>query len=242
MQPAAKTLAERRTDATVELLLPTSHRCTLPMETKLVTTIFRKTPGVTRRESQMATTNLTNEETRRLDDDALVTVVSACQNGDRSAFRQLYDSCQQRVFRLAVRIVGLEDASDVTQQVFLQAFRSLRQFNGRSRFETWLYRMAVNESLQHLRRNRRWQYHVLDWEPMDESHPGEDAVKKELLEQALARIDPELRSIFLLREVEGLSYHDIAEVLRIPEGTVGSRLNRARRELKQHLSDLGFEP
>jgi RNA polymerase sigma-70 factor (ECF subfamily) len=143
------------------------------------------------------------------------------------------------VFRLAVRMVGLQDAADVTQQVFLQAFRSLEQFNGRSRFETWLYRLAVNESLQHLRRNRRWRYHALDWEPMDESHLGEDVERKELLEQAFARIDPELRSTFLLREVEGLSYHDIAEALQVPEGTVGSRLNQARRELRQILSDLG---
>ena len=136
-------------------------------------------------------------------------------------------------------MVGLQDAADVTQHVFLQAFRSLDQFSGRSRFETWLYRLAVNESLQHLRRNRRWRYHALDWEPMDESHHGEDAERKELLEQCFARIDPELRSIFLLREVEGLSYHDIAEALQIPKGTVGSRLNRARRELRQILSELG---
>ena len=70
------------------------------------------------------------------------------------------------------------------------------------------------------------------------SLPGVDAERKELLEQALARIDPELRSIFLLREVEKLSYHEIADAMQIPEGTVGSRLNRARRELRQRLSDL----
>ena len=104
-----------------------------------------------------------------------------------------------------------------------------------------MYRLAVNESLQHLRRNRR-KYRTLDWEPLDESQQPDGGEKKELLELALARIDPELRSIFLLREIEGLSYGDIAEALQIREGTVGSRLNRARRELKQHLSDLGFEP
>jgi RNA polymerase sigma-70 factor (ECF subfamily) len=65
---------------------------------------------------------------------------------------------------------------------------------------------------------------------------------KELLEQGLGKLVPELRSAFLLREVEGLSYNEIAEALQIPEGTVGSRLNRARRELKQHLIELGWEP
>jgi RNA polymerase sigma-70 factor (ECF subfamily) len=78
---------------------------------------------------------------------------------------------------------------------------------------------------------------------MDESR-GQDsqAEHKELLEKALARIDPELRAIFLLREVEELSYREIAEALNIPAGTVGSRLNRARHELQQHLKDLGWEP
>ena len=76
---------------------------------------------------------------------------------------------------------------------------------------------------------------------MDHSHHGDDAEHKEVLERALARIDPELRAIFLLREVDEMSYRSIAESLQIPEGTVGSRLNRARRELKQHLADLGYD-
>lgn len=198
----------------------------------------RGNPDVLRRTSPLSTSNEVGEETCRTDDEPLLEVVQACRQGDRTAPRRLYDACHHSVFRLAVRMVGLQDAADVTQQVFLQAFRSLSQFNGRSRFETWLYRLAVNESLQHLRRNRRWHYHALDWEPMDESQHGEDSERKEMLEQALAQIDPELRSIFLLREVEGLSYHDIADALQIPEGTVGSRLNRARRELRQFLSDI----
>ena len=113
-------------------------------------------------------------------------------------------------------MVGVQDAADVTQQVFLQAFRLIGQFGGRSRFETWLYRLAVNESLQHLRRNRRWRHRSLDWEPMDEAQHADDADRKEQLERALAQIDPELRSIFLLREVEGLSYREIAEALQVP--------------------------
>ena len=88
---------------------------------------------------------------------------------------------------------------------------------------------------------RRWRFKPLEWEPMEEETHREQAEQKELLERALARIDPELRAIFLLREVEGLSYQEIAESLQIPEGTVGSRLNRARRDLKQQLSDLGYQ-
>jgi RNA polymerase sigma-70 factor (ECF subfamily) len=200
-----------------------------------------KMPDATRRIPQVPASNLGRVTTCQTEGDSLAAVVTACQNGDHEAYRQLYDACHQSVFRLSVRMVGLQDAADVTQQVFLQAFRSIGQFSGRSRIETWLYRLAVNESLQHVRRNRRWKYQALSWEPMDETHHGENAEGKELLEQALARVDPQLRSIFLLREVEGLSYHDIAKALAIPEGTVGSRLNRARRELQQVFSDLGFE-
>jgi RNA polymerase sigma-70 factor (ECF subfamily) len=147
------------------------------------------------------------------------------------------------VYRLAVRMVGTQDAADVAQQTFLQAFWRLDQFDGQSKFETWLYRLTVNESLQHLRKRRRWTQPTLDYEPADDS-PGRDksAEQKELLEQALARLDPELRSIFLLRESEDLSYREIAEALEIPEGTVGSRLNRARRELQEHLISLGWTP
>lgn len=175
------------------------------------------------------------------EDDPLGRIVAACRQGDQGAHRQLYDSCRQLVFSLAVRMVGVQDAPDVTQLVFMQTFRSLEKFRGKSKFETWLYRLAVNESLQFLRRNRRWSPESLDWEPMDDANLGDDVERKELLEKALSRINPELRSLFLLREVEQLSYQQIAEVLDIPEGTVGSRLNRARRDLQKQLAELGFE-
>ena len=167
----------------------------------------------------------------------LDSLVAACREGDQTAFRRLYDLCQPRVYRLAARMVGRQQAADVSQQTFLQAFRELRQFKGRSAFNTWLYRLAVNESLQYLRRSRRWNYVSLDWEPSDEANWSESMVQRELLEMALARIDPKLRALFLLREVDGLSYAEIAAATGTPAGTVGSRLNRARRALRTQLSD-----
>jgi RNA polymerase sigma-70 factor (ECF subfamily) len=147
------------------------------------------------------------------------------------------------VYRLMVRIVGRDEAPDLTQQVFLQVFRTIGQYSGRGRFDRWLYRLAVNEAFQHLRRNRRKRHHRLAYEPVDESVRGDERTeRKDLMEQALARLDPELRSICLLREIDDLSYREIAETLDIPEGTVGSRLNRARRKLKNHLINLGWEP
>lgn len=138
-------------------------------------------------------------------------------------------------------MVGRQEADDITQQVFLQAFRSIGQFQGQSRIETWLYRLTVNECLQFVRRNRRWRFASLEWEPTDRANRRDESEHREVLDQALERLDPELRSVFVLKEVEQLSYREIAEAVEIPEGTVGSRLNRARRELQQHLANIGYQ-
>jgi RNA polymerase sigma-70 factor (ECF subfamily) len=169
-------------------------------------------------------------------------IVAACQQGDRNAQRQLYEQCCEMVFRLVNRMVGLQEAPDVVQQVFLQTFRTIGQFSGRSRFDTWLYRLAVNECLQFLRQAKRRSCERLAHEPADHSPEHARRVQhRELLERGLQRLDPDLRCIFLLREVEGLAYGEIAKVLEIPDGTVGSRLNRARADLKDCLIELGWE-
>ena len=175
--------------------------------------------------------------------DTVAEIVIGCQRGDRDAQRQLYESTHQIVYRLMVRMVGRQDADDLTQQVFLQVFRKITQFSGLARFETWLYRLAANEALQHLRRDkRRSQSHTLQDEPVDHAPAHvEKTQQKDLLEQGLGCLDPDLRCVFLLREVEGLTYREIAESLDLSEGTVGSQLNRARRRLRKHLVDLGWE-
>jgi RNA polymerase sigma-70 factor (ECF subfamily) len=173
----------------------------------------------------------------------LAEVLEGCRAGQREAQQRLYERCRQRVYRLMVRMAGIQDAADVTQQVFLQVFRKLDQFAGLSKFDTWLYRLAVNEALQHLRKRHRWKFQTLSREPVsDQSPTGQRHEHKELLDHALSRLEPELRSIFVLRSVEELSYREIAEALDIPEGTVGSRLNRARSELQKYLVELGWEP
>jgi RNA polymerase sigma-70 factor (ECF subfamily) len=169
--------------------------------------------------------------------------LAGCCAGDREAQRRLYEAAHLRVYRLIVRIIGVQDAEDVTQQAFLQLFQKIDQFAGQSSFETWLYRLATNEALQHLRKGRRWKFQPLIYEPeSQDTREGEQVEQRDLLERALDRIEPELRSIFVLREVEGLSYNDISEAIGIPEGTVGSRLNRARRELQKHLASFGWTP
>ena len=171
------------------------------------------------------------------------TVLAGCRSNNRDAQLRLYESCHRQVYRLMVRMVGIQDAADLTQQVFLQVFRKIDQFAGLSKFETWLHRLATNEALQHHRKGNRWKFQSLSQDPVGDDTPSEQRDEhQDLVDQALSRVEPKLRSIFILREVQKLSYREIAEIIEIPEGTVGSRLNRARRELQQHLSDLGWEP
>jgi len=170
-------------------------------------------------------------------------IVAACQSGDREAQRSLFERCQQIVYHLMVRMVGEQDAADLTQQTFVKVFRVIDQFAGESQFETWLYRVATNEALQHLRRSKRRQTYAIEHEITEDKQDHQETVEnKEILEVALDRLEPQLRSMFLLRELNGLSYEQISEVAQIPAGTVGSRLNRARRDLQQHLRELGWEP
>jgi RNA polymerase sigma-70 factor, ECF subfamily len=200
-------------------------------------------PGSSRRNQPPAASNSSGGSLSWTDTQEVAEVIEACQKGDQDAQRRLYDETYQNVYRLMVRMIGIQDASDLTQQVFFQAFRKIAQFSGQSKFSTWLYRVAVNEALQHIRRSKRLQAQVLEKEPLDRSPDSyENVDDKDVLEQALGLLDPDLRSTFLLREVEGLSYSEMAEALQIPEGTIGSRLNRARRELKQHIIELGWEP
>jgi RNA polymerase sigma-70 factor (ECF subfamily) len=148
---------------------------------------------------------------------------------------------QDRVYRTLVRLVGAQGADDVAQQVYLQIFQQIQQFKGDSSFYTWLYRVTVNEALQHLRRNRRRRFAFLSWEPADDkASGGQQSELRELLDRALAKIDPELRAVFVLREVEDLSYAEIGAALEIPMGTVASRLSRARHDLQERLRSLGW--
>lgn len=169
--------------------------------------------------------------------------LEACRVGDDRAQRRLYDSTYRLVYRLVYRMVGRCDADDVTQQVYQKLFGHLDSFCGRSAFKTWVYRVAMNESLQHLRRRRTRRMSVLPPEPVDRSQNAQRRFDDgEALEVALARLDPILRSLFLLREAEGLSYSEIADAAGIPEGTVGSRLNRARAELREIMGEIGWGP
>jgi RNA polymerase sigma-70 factor (ECF subfamily) len=167
--------------------------------------------------------------------DDLDPIIRGCRAGDRAAQRRLYDRFHRTVYRLAARLVGVAEAADLTQEVFLRVFASVGQFRGAAAFPTWLYRVAVNECLRHLR-GRRPRPDRLAEEPAD-AGAGPDRVveQADLLERALAGLAAPLRAVFLLREAEGLSYQEIAAVLGIPSGTVASQLSRARSQLQGFL-------
>ncbi len=175
--------------------------------------------------------------------EGLDNLIAACRRNDREAQRLLYERCVHRVYRLAVRIVGERDAEDVTQEVFLRLFQKIQQFHGHSTFDTWLYRLTVNECLQHLRREKRRTARDRSQQRAEATRSPELAAEQqEIVSKALQRLPADLRAILLLREVEGLDYQQLGEVLGIAGGTVASRLNRARERLRQALTDLGYEP
>jgi RNA polymerase sigma-70 factor (ECF subfamily) len=172
-------------------------------------------------------------------------VISACQQGDREAFRMLFEAYKDRVFSIAIYSLGDEAAaSDVTQQVFLKLMTSIGQFRGDSEFTTWLYRLVVNSCLDERRKRRRF----LPMAEFDQMNRGThkrspetayarreiaDSVRKEI-----RRLKPKMRLPILLKYVEGLSYDEIAEVLGCSKGTVASRLNRAHKALARGLDHL----
>lgn len=164
-------------------------------------------------------------------------IIGRCLLDERHARRQLYEQYSGKVYRLMYRMVGFADADDLTQQVFLCVFHKLGKFQHRSSFATWLFRVATNEALQFLRRrqpNFRTS-HVCD--KIDETACTTDQFdQRDLLEWALSQLEPNLRAIFLLRVIDELSYFEIAMSLDIAEGTVASRLSRARCCLREIIS------
>jgi RNA polymerase sigma-70 factor (ECF subfamily) len=177
-------------------------------------------------------------------------LILQAQAGDRRSFDELVARSYPLVFNTAYRILGDHDsAADATQTSFVRAYRSLRTFRRSSSFTTWLYRIVSNVCLDMVRRQKRHGYSLtLDAEeeaaperdiPDDRHHPERIALETELqqaVHQALARLTLEHRVVLSLYDLAGFSYEEIAEMLKLPLGTVKSRLNRARLALKQEMS------
>jgi RNA polymerase sigma-70 factor (ECF subfamily) len=180
-------------------------------------------------------------------------LVSAFQSGDRAAFAKIVDLYSTKIYRLALRILtNPDDAEDVLQETFIKAFNNLATFEGRSELSTWLYRIATNEALMLLRKKRVDLVPVED-DPVTEEEfvgtqtlvdwcclPESEILSKEsqaFLEEAVQKLSPALRVIFVLRDIEGFSIKETQEALGLSESVVKTRLFRARIRMRELLSD-----
>ena len=164
-------------------------------------------------------------------------LLERCRDGDREAQRELYDRTSGPVYRLLLKMTASpDDAFDLAQETYLKAFTRINQFDGRSSVATWLYRVAVNEALQLLRRAGRTRDRLQEMAP--EQCAGSNIEQSSLkldMNDALGTLGPNDRAMLLLRYQEGLDYRAIAEVVGCASGTVASRLNRARGNLREIL-------
>lgn len=173
-------------------------------------------------------------------------LISRAARGDADAFRRLVETYQTPAYRLAARMCGPDGADDVTQEAFLAAWRGLPEFRGDCRFSTWLYRLVNNAAIDYLRREKR---HRDTGDVDDLELPDGGPSPQELAEQSdtraavrrgLDRLSPEHRQVLLLRYMQELDYGEIAAALDVSEGTVKSRINRAKSKLRELLGGGNF--
>lgn len=175
--------------------------------------------------------------------------VERAREGEEEAFRMLFEAFFPKIYGTIFHLVGqVETAEDLAQATMVQAWRRLRQFDGRSAFGTWLYRIGVNTALDYLRRKKNRPMESLEVAAdtgvelaVDPTPPGTALDGKELgdaISQALQKLTPEHRSVFVLGEIEGMPYEDIGRVLNVKRGTVMSRMHYARRHLQRLLKPL----
>lgn len=179
-------------------------------------------------------------------------LVKKAREGDSEAFRQLFDQYNRRAYAVAFGVVkNQDDALDVVQEAFIKVHKHLGNFQGTSSFYTWLYRIVMNLAIDHVRKARK----VTAFDDrirmedtagdgamlpkiMDEN-PGKTVARKELsqhIHQALGELPEYHRAVILLREVEGMSYEEMSKVLKVPKGTIMSRLFHARKKMQVLLS------
>lgn len=177
-------------------------------------------------------------------------LLGRAQRGDNAAFNELVDRYARGLFRLAFSLVGnVADAEDVVQETLLGVFRRSKSFEGRSSVKTWLFRVLIRQTARHHRSKGRRKTLSIDELTETRALPGSREEPGRLAREVNTRLDvgaaletlsPEHREVVVLREFEGMSYAEMAEVLAIPGGTVESRLFRARQELKKRLE--GYLP
>lgn len=199
---------------------------------------------------RLGLTDCVNQESKGLvevetrTDEELVELVLA---GEVEVFAQLYRRYYGRTYRLAYGMTGHQGvAEDLTQEIFFRAYERLHQYRGEARFATWFHRLAVNQSLSYRRRERDLMHqeiteHLIGTTASAARPPETNLLQRELqaqVQRALLSLKPKLRMVTILKDIEGLSYEEIAERMNCSMGTVASSLNRARKLLARKLEHL----
>jgi RNA polymerase sigma-70 factor (ECF subfamily) len=179
------------------------------------------------------------------------TLIDQCLAGRREAFGQLVERYQHRLYHGLLHALGSpEDAQDIAQEAFVSAFEKLASFKGQAAFYSWLFRIALNAAVSSRRKTRRMAVSVesrreeTGLEPVDENASAEPTYamdvsdRQRMVRQALSELSEEFRTALVLKEMDGMSYEEIAAVVEVPLGTVRSRIHRARLELRAKLSLL----
>jgi RNA polymerase sigma-70 factor (ECF subfamily) len=174
-------------------------------------------------------------------------LISRCQQGDQEALKEIFNQYHQKLYRIAYGVVRhREEALDIVQEVFIKLFRSIHQFKGKSRFYTYLYRMTMNTAIDHTRKMKKVPPLSMDEEEgfqlSDDADKRPDRILdyKELearVKWSMDQLSPDQKAVLIFREVEGLSYQEIAEATGCSIGTVMSRLHYGRKKVQELLKD-----
>lgn len=175
------------------------------------------------------------------------------KSGDVAAFEELMDGYQKKIFNIALRMIGNhEDASELAQEVLIKIYKSIRSFKEEAAFSTWIYRITTNVCLDELRKRKNRtmisineeiavgdgevSLQIADHGPTPEEILEQKETRK-IIENAIGKLSPEHRTVIILRELQNLDYEEISEITKVPVGTVKSRINRARQELRNILKN-----
>jgi len=179
-------------------------------------------------------------------------LIERAKNGDTKAFEELMKKTQTNIYNLGLRLLGnKEDAADLMQETYIKAYENLDRFEGRSSFSTWLYRIATNNALMKLRKEKNkkvsidelkkfgdksYKIEISDWSENPSSY-FKSAELKEVLQKAIDSLPPKYKSVFILHDVEGLPLAEVARILSLSIPAVKTRVHRSRMYLREKISE-----
>ena len=171
-------------------------------------------------------------------------IIQKCLNGDNGAWEMLVRKYSRRIFNLAYQFSGIyEEAEDITQEIFLKLYKCLNQYNFEINFEAWLIRLAKNYCIDYYRKTKKEKLRRIDFDKLkyietNSLNPENNFLLKEKLRvvfEGLQSLNPDVRMAVILRDIHGMSYEEIAQIMELPLGTVKSRINRGRIQLAKNL-------